>query len=316
MNPRVLLIVSIVLVLLVVGSVAAYFKLFKAQANPQAEAEQALKKDSDSDGVPDVEERLAGTNENDPNEYPEYQGRPASHKKVLVSRASIPPNTLVRDDMVDVKKVAAKGVAPDGTLLEPDRARIVGHISQMEIKPGDFLLDNMVYGGRPQLSYLIPKYKRAIALRYEPLSTVNGLVNIGDVVDIIGNFYVNRRVGGTTQFTKIFVQNARIVALGAEFIPRAPGDTTPVAPPTGFTLSVYPHEAERLIWAEASGARLVCALRSPQNDVLAKTNGTTDELLFGKSFLHDPRSIEVYGPLGIGNRRTQFDPVTGQNLSL
>ena len=171
----------------------------------------------------------------------------------------------------------------------------------------------MVYTGRPQLSYLIPKYKRAIALRYDPLSAVNGLVNLGDVVDIIGNFYVNRRMGGTTQYTKIFVQNARIVALGGEITPRPPGDTSAVPPPTGFTLSVYPHEAERLIWAEASGARLVCALRSPLNDVLARTSGTTDEGLFGKGFLREPHNIEVYLATRSGFR-TGFDPVTDGSL--
>ena len=134
MNPRVLLIVGIVLVLLVVGSVAAYFKLFRSESNPQAEAEAALKKDTDGDGHTDVAEQAAGTDINDPKRFP------GSHKKVLISKSIIPPNTLIKDEMVDVKEVAARGEAPDAVVLEADRAKITGHINQVEIKAGDYLV--------------------------------------------------------------------------------------------------------------------------------------------------------------------------------
>lgn len=276
----------------------------------------AARLDTDQDQVPDVIEQQQGTDQNDKTRFPSYEGRPASHKKVLIARTDVAVNTLVREDMIDVKEVPMRGGAPDLALLEADKSRVVGRITQVEIKAAEFIMANMVYGGKPQLSFLIPKYKRGISLRYDPMSAVGGLIQLGDLVDVIGHFRMQRREGAPLDYSKIIVQNARIVAKGDQIMPQAPEDTTVLPPPTSLTVSVYPHEAERLIWAENyAGARLILALRSPVNDVLARTYGTTDEGLFGKTLLNDAKTVEVY----LGSRSAEvkrFDPADGERRNI
>lgn len=303
------MIVGAVLVVLIIGAVGAYFMVFKKQQPTIDPAQQALNMDTDGDGFKDVEEKAQGT-ENDPKRFP------GSHKKVLIAKVDIASNSLIRDEMVDVKEVAAAGEAPDAALLEADRSKVVGRISALEIKAGEFVVNSMVYGGRPQLSFLVPKYKRAIALRYDQLAAVNGLIQLGDLIDVIGHFRVRRREGGEMDYTRVLVQNARVVALGEMFLPKAAGDTSPNKIPTGLTLSVYPHEAERLVWSENyQGTRLTMALRSPANDALARTPGVTDDAVFGRTLLNDAREIEVYYG-GVWGGVTRFERRDGDRLGL
>jgi Flp pilus assembly protein CpaB len=304
------MIVGVVLVVLIIGAVGVYFMVFKKQQPEVDPAQLALTIDTDGDGFKDVDEKAKGTDHNDPKRFP------GSHKKVLFAKTDIATNSLIRDNMVDVREVAAKGEAPDAALLEADRSKVVGHISAIDIKAGEYVVDAMVYGGRPQLSFLVPKYKRAISLRYDQLAAVTGLIQLGDLVDVIGHFKVRRREGGELDYTRVLVQNARVVALGQMFMPKPPGDTSPTPAPTGLTLSIYPHEAERLVWSENyQGTRLTMALRSPANDALARTPGVTDDAVFGRMILNDAREIEVYYG-GIWGGVTRFERRDGDRLGL
>lgn len=312
-DPRILIIAAVVIVVLVIGSVAAYFFLFRKTGPSEEElARQAAQVDSDNDGYPDLDEQAAGTDPNDPTRYP------GSHKKVLVARTDIPANTLLKDDLILIKEVPAVGAAPEAAILESEKDRVLGHISAVDIKQNDFILDAMIYTGRPQLSYLVPKYKRAVSIRYDELSAVTGLIELGDLVDIIGRFSINRREGGTMDYAKTIIQNARVVAIGQMFMPPEPNDTTAaeLPPPSGVTLAVYPHEAERLVWAENyGGATLHMALRAPVNDVLARTPGTTEESVFNRTLLNEARTVEVYVG-GVHSAVVRFEPDGAQRRGL
>lgn len=317
MNPRILMIVGAVLVLVIIGGVAAYFVAFKETGPTEAElAAQAANRDSDSDGHTDVAEQAAGT---DPNNRDRF---PGSHKMVLVAKRDISANTLLRAEMFEAKEVTATGQAPDAAVLESNKTEIVGRISAVDIKAEDFMVPSMVFGGRPQLSFLVPKYKRAVSLKYVELQAVSGLVQLGDIVDVIGHFRVRRHAqaeGGEApnmDYTRTIIQNARIIALGQQFLPRNPGDTSVPPPPSGMTLAVYPHEAEELIYAEAqTGARLVLALRSPANDALARTSGVNDVGLFGRGVVNATSAVEVYD--GVVSRRvTRFRAQDGRRSGL
>ncbi len=310
MNPRILIIAGVAVVILVIALVGAYFALFKSTEPTEDPAVAAAKVDTDGDQFTDVDEQAQGTDPNNPQRFP------GSHKKVLVARSRIPANELIRDNMVDVKEVAARGEAPEAAILEQDRIKVTGHISALEIQQGDYIVDAMIYGGKPQLSFLVPRYKRAISLKYEQLAAVSGLVELGDLVDVIGHFRVRRREGGEAEYARILVQNARVIALGQRFVPKDPSDTSIDAPPTGLTLSVFPHEAERLIWSENyPGTRLVLAMRSPANDAEARTAGVTDNGVFGRDVLSDPRMVEVYYG-GVWGGVTRFSRPDGDRMGL
>jgi len=294
LNPKLLIIIGAVVGVLFLSAIGAYFFIFRSTQPVEDPALAAQKLDSDSDGYTDVDELAQGTDPKDSKRFP------GSHKKVLFAKQDISANILITENMLDVKEVAAKGEAPDATVLDLDRARVVGHISTVDIKTGDFVVDAMIFGGQPKLAFLVPQYKRAISLKYDELAAVNGLIQLGDIVDVIGHFRVQRREGSPIDYTRIIVQNARVIAIGPRFIPKSEADTSPESIPTGLTLSVFPHEAERLIWAEnylsggALGARLVLALKSPMNSAQENTAGVLDNTLIGKDIIADPRAIEIY----------------------
>lgn len=317
MNPRILMIVGAVLVLAIIGGVAVYFMAFKQSGPSEAElAAQAANRDSDGDGYKDVDEQAAGT---DPNNRDRF---PGSHKTVMVAKQDVPANTLLREDMFQSREVTAKGQSPDAAILDANKGSVVDHISQVDIKTGDFIVPAMIFGGKPQLSFLVPKYKRAISLKYVELQAVSGLVQLGDVVDIVGQFRVRRHAtaeGGEPtdmDYTRTIVQNARIIALGMQFLPRGAADTSIPPPPSGITLSVYPHEAEELIFAEGqTGARLVLALRSPTNDALARTAGVNDVALFGRGVVNATSGVEVYDGV-LAREVTRFRAQDGRRSNL
>lgn len=308
MNPRILMVVGAILVVTIIGGVAAFFFVFKKGEPVKDEAALAAERDTDGDNYKDVDEQAAGTDINDKTRFP------GSHKLVLVAKADIPANTLLKEDMFQPREVAAKGQSPDAAILESAKAAVVDHISSVEIKAGAFIEPALIYGGRPQLSFLVPRYKRAVSLKYVELQAVSGLVELGDVVDIIGHFRIHRQSASSGEaqdmdYTKTIVQNARIIALGTTFLPRGASDTSLPPPPSGVTLAVYPHEAEQLIYAEAqTGARLVMALRAPSNDILARTPGVNDVGLFGRRVMNSINDVEVYGGAqarGVTQFRTQ-----------
>lgn len=312
MNPRILIIAVVAILVLVLVGVGGYFYIAGQQAPDEpTEAELLATRDTDGDGHMDAKELEAGTPIDDPTRFP------GSHKRVLVAKQDIPSSTLLRGDMFTTREVAARGEAPDASVLESDANRVYGRISSSDIHGGDFVVEGMVYGGAPQLSYLVPKYKRAISIRYDELSAVSGLIELGDLVDAIGFFNLRPEVGGEVEYSKILVQNARIIAKGRLFIPKDPSDTSPPPPVTGLTVAVYPHEAEELVWAEnyRGGGNLRLALRAPVNDVFARTSGVTERSVFGRGMLKVPNKVEMYAGTGRGIE-VQFEPVNNDRIGL
>lgn len=312
MNPRILIVVAIVLVVLVLGGMAAYFFVFaKQEPPPKSPEEIAMTTDDDGDGSMNAEETAAGTDPKDPSRFP------GSHKKVMVARSPIAANTLLKDDLFAVREVAAKGDAPDAAVLESEKRRVIGKVSATGIEEGEFVVEAMVYGGKPQLSFLVPKYKRAYSLTYDELPAVGGNLELGDIVDVVSFFTVNREEGRPIEYAKIIIQSAKIVAKGTQFTPKDPTDTSPPVVPTSLTLSLYPHEVEKIIWAEnyAGGGVLKFALRAPVNDAFARTLGTTENSVFSSEILNTPRRVELYTAGELGDV-VRFDPVKDDRVGL
>jgi Flp pilus assembly protein CpaB len=300
MNVRALVLILVVGLLAVGGLAGVYFTMFAGEPEPEVPAAPPPPPDRDGDGVPDHADNAA----DDPTRWPAWAGdahypsKAASHVMVLAASEEIPENTLLEDRHIrEVER--ARGDYPDGTILADQKGKVVGEISKVVIREGEFYRPQHFFGGR-RLAFLIPRFMRAISFNYSAgVDFVGGLLKPGDIVDIMGHFTVPERPG-RAEYTKVFLQGVKILGIGPDLgFPPPPvkeGEPPPPPPPpaTFITLALTPREAELLFWAEKSNpGNLRYALRSPLQRLDAATIGVTADAFFGVTLMRRPHEVEV-----------------------
>lgn len=295
MNVRVLVIVLVVGVLAILGLTAVYFTIIAEPKPPETPAPPPPPPDTDNDGINDPEERAKGTDPNDPTRYP------GSHVMILVAAGEIGENVLLAaEHLREVER--AKGDYPEGTFLVEKKSEALGKITRAVIRDGEPITSRHIFSER-RLAYLIPRFMRAISFNYDELAAIGGMLKPGDFVDIMGYFTVPER--GNEQYSKIFVQGAKVLGIGQDLgFPKPPPDTAaqaggappPPPPPTRFvTFALTPREAELLFWAEKNNpGNLRYALRSPLQSLEAVTEGQTTENFYGLTLMRRPHRVEVF----------------------
>lgn len=301
MNVRVLVIFLLVGLLAVVGLVGMYFTMFAGEPVPEVQAPPPPPPDRDGDGVPDQADNAP----DDPTRWPawggdaHYPSKPASHVQVLAASEEIPENTLIEERHVrEVER--ARGDYPEGTILADQKTKVVGEISRVVIREGEFFRPQMFFGGK-RLAFLIPRFMRAVSFNYSPgVDFVGGMLKPGDVVDVMGHFTIPER-SPAEQFTKFFLQGVKVLGIGTDigFPPPPPKEGEPPPPPpppaTFITLALTPREAELMYWAEKTNpGNIRVALRSPLQRLDAATPGQTGEGFFGLTLMRRPHTIEVF----------------------
>lgn len=109
---------------------------------------------------------------------------------VLIAKASIPINTAITADLLEVRQVLPDQVQPDA-LTSLDQA--VGKWSNIALLPGEQIHAGSVtddQGTPAGLAYKVPIGKRAISIVFDEVMGTGGLVQPGDHVDVIGYFVV------------------------------------------------------------------------------------------------------------------------------
>lgn len=134
---------------------------------------------------------------------------------------------------------------------------------------------------KPSLALKTPQGKRAVTVKIDSLSAVGGLLNPGDLVDVIARLQVpdgslgkdgERKAKTITamvfQGLEVLAVNTNLTETGTRY------DEQQMAPAIKVTLAVDPEEAGYLIFADKNGV-LEFALRSPQETERQMVKTTT-----------------------------------------
>ncbi|MEQ1691767.1 MAG: Flp pilus assembly protein CpaB [Gemmatimonas sp.] len=186
--------------------------------------------------------------------------------------------------------VAAKDIAEGAEIQEADvrveqwpepvvpenafeaTVRISGRVSRVPIYAGEAIVPGRLApeGATPGLEAKIVAGKRAMGVRINDVSGMNGMIQPNSRVDILLSL---TGAAGEQQATKVFMENMRVLATGPDFTRNAEGRVTPS---TVVMIEVTPEEAELLAAATQRGQiQLVLRGFSEPNGAGAKKSSTS-----------------------------------------
>ncbi len=141
---------------------------------------------------------------------------------------------------------------------------VVSRVTRVDVFRGEVLVPGRLApdGTGPGLQVKINPGKRAVSLRIDDVSGLNGMVQPNSRVDVL---VVTRESKTQKDVAKTFMSNMRVLAVGT--INQTTSDNRPIAATT-VSLEVTPAEAERLFIAQAPGTHsaLAARLRRPGFD--------------------------------------------------
>jgi pilus assembly protein CpaB len=191
---------------------------------------------------------------------------------VCVAARSLSPRHKIEN--ADVKQVEiAKEYLNNKAVL--NKADIVGKRLKDSIIEGEQILRNRIVAeGKTTLAYSVPSGKRAVSINVNDQINVSHLVRPGDFVDIIASFEreeVEDAENKTVypRMAKTVIQNVQVLAISQD---QQIIDEKIKEPPKTITLSVDPHEAEKLVYI-SEYAVLRLALRPLDDDDKVDTQG-------------------------------------------
>jgi pilus assembly protein CpaB len=158
------------------------------------------------------------------------------------------------------------GTVPAGAFSAVDS--VVGRVARIEVFKGEVIVPGRLApdGTGPGLEVKITPGKRAVAVRIDDVSGLNGLVQPNSRVDILVTL---RDAKNNTQVSKLFMSNMRVLSIGT--VIQTSVDNRPISAPTAI-IEVTPEEAEQLTIAQSEGTlRLV--LRGYGDPDSIKTQG-------------------------------------------
>ena len=156
----------------------------------------------------------------------------------------------------------------------PDSKNVVGRAAARRILAGEPIMEGHLVpkGGGTGLAAIIPKGRRAVAVRVNEIIGVAGFIKPGDLVDVIVTM---EPMKGEGVITKTVLQRVPVLAVGQE-ITRENGKPKRVS---AVTLLVGPADAEKLALASRNDIQL--AMRNTLDKATVFTKGATGVHLIG-----------------------------------
>ncbi|WP_130836155.1 Flp pilus assembly protein CpaB [Lachnoclostridium sp. Marseille-P6806] len=192
---------------------------------------------------------------------------------VVKAAYNIPAGTRITSDMLSTSQTT------DSELLmnaARDAAEVVGKFADVEIYAGEqVLLNRVVDQGSSAVnsfSYKVPAGMRTVTISISDTSSVAGLLQVGDHVDILSTY--SREIPGengassSESVTKYIAENIEIAALDRSIVRQTEesetGETSSSQEVayTTVTMFVSPELAQAIVWDSQNGS-VVLTLRSP-----------------------------------------------------
>ena len=190
---------------------------------------------------------------------------------LAVAEREIAPGMTVTSNDVKIapwpKKAVPKGAFHDSKNVE-------GRAAARRILAGEPIMEGHLVpkGGGTGLAAIIPKGRRAVAVRVNEIIGVAGFIKPGDLMDVIVTMEPQK---GTGIITKTVLQQVPVLAVGQE-ITRENGKPKRVS---AVTLLVGPGDAEKLALASRNDIQL--AMRNTLDKATVFTKGSTALRLIG-----------------------------------
>ncbi|MCS6860364.1 MAG: Flp pilus assembly protein CpaB [Abditibacteriales bacterium] len=202
--------------------------------------------------------------------FTRQQGEPAPPPqpvKVVVASTTIPPRTIITDDMVELKAMPPEqaGHIPSGALS--DIGQVVNAVSKDLIARGEVVRRSHLLGALRdvRVTALLPPGRRAMMLVLNNKPQVVNLLQPGDRIDVVATF--------DREFSRMLVEDVEVVSVNTGSEPsQTDSPSGQPAPPVNphIIISVTPKEAEML--ALASDATLDVLLHPKASSELPRNS--------------------------------------------
>lgn len=179
-------------------------------------------------------------------------------RSVVVARDDIQPNTLIQEDMLEIKEMPAN-VVPKGSIMV--MKDILGQPAASTIYAGDILTMSKVFMDKSHTGFSgsIPDNCRAVSVGISEITGVAGFAKPGDYVDVI--LVEKSKTGASSRF---LLQNVLLLAVNQNAAAKesSQGEETKkaAAKPAIATLALTPDDMLELVSASAVG-EIYLALR-------------------------------------------------------
>ncbi|HAR62385.1 MAG: Flp pilus assembly protein CpaB [Candidatus Margulisiibacteriota bacterium] len=182
---------------------------------------------------------------------------------VVVAAINIKSRDVIVEQMVSLKYLPKEYILPDAVTVTKDA---IGKVNSSVLIPGEQLLKSKIKekGSSLGLSFKIPPNKRAVSVRVASDAGIAGLIQPGDLVDVLVTFEgLAGDAGGPQTRTITVLQQVEILAIDqtTEFVGDEKDKSSGYSGNAVVTFALSLDEAERLTLANEKG-RLSLALRS------------------------------------------------------
>jgi pilus assembly protein CpaB len=176
---------------------------------------------------------------------------------------------------------------------------VVNRVTRIDVFKGEVIVPGRLApdGVAPGLQVKINPGKRALAVRIDDVSGLNGMIQPNSRVDVL---VVTRDPSSQKDVAKLFMSNMRVLSVGT-VVSQTASDSRPIQAPT-VSLEVTPAEAERLAVAMGTG-RIQLALRGYGDPEAVNTTGANSE-----DVLAQLRNAPVAKPDPAAGRHTAAPP--------
>ena len=172
-------------------------------------------------------------------------------RSVVVARDDIAPNTVLREDMLEVKELPATAVPKGSVMVMRD---VVGQPAASTIYAGDVITVAKVFSDKSTTGFTgtIPENCRAVSVGINDITGVAGFAKPGDYVDVI--LVEKGKAGASSRF---LLQNILLLAVnqsaGTKEEAQGEGAKKAASKPAIATLALTPENMLELVSAAAVG---------------------------------------------------------------
>ncbi|MFP5419444.1 MAG: Flp pilus assembly protein CpaB [Gammaproteobacteria bacterium] len=231
--------------------------------------------------------------------------------QVVVAKADLGKGSALSADNVAVRAVP-KEWAHSGAITPDQFGRAEGSVLAYPANSGEPLIWSQLEGQRtPTFSARLAQGRRAVTVPVDEISSLSGMVEPGDLIDIVVSIKKDNR-----NFTFTLLQSVTVLATGTKASQQDADPEGRARHFTTITLDTTPEDAKRVIAAREVG-RVTALLRAP-NDMSQVSRDRSDALaLLGLSggYASTGSSVPViYGGGPITDGQRMGPPLSGDAL--